>query len=252
MLFAGFGRGHGDLNEFYEPEYIVGRVLEDLRRGETIVDAPTGPVQVYLPPEVLPMFVYPVVLGLNGRSVAKGGSPLKGRLGEQVFDPGITVLDNPHRDYYQAHAIDADGVPTRKTMLIENGVVKTFLYDLDTAGLAGTEPTGHDGCSPWCLEGTPGDTSSDELLAAVADGIYVKSLLGFGQSNIMNGDFSSNVGLGFRIRDGKIVGRIKNTMIAGNVYEMLARNVRVSSDVDPVTRAPHMVLEGVTASAARS
>lgn len=74
--------------------------------------------------------------------------------------------------------------------------------------------------------------------------------MGFGQSNIINGDFSSNVALGYRIRNGEIVGRVKNTMVAGNVYELLKDNVQLSSDKDPVRRMPYAVLEGIQVSAA--
>jgi len=249
MLFAGHGRGFGDLNEFYDPGYVAERILWELRNGEEIAESLSGKTSVYLPPEALPMFLWPVVMGINGRSVAKGESPLKGRLGEQVLDPGITVRDNPHRDYAGGREIDGDGVPTREHLLFENGVLKMFLYDLDSAGLAGAEPTGNDGCSPCSPLITPGEVPSAELLASVESGIYIKGLLGFGQSNIINGDFSANVGLGYRIRKGKIVGRVKNTMVAGNLYDLLKQGVRLSSDVDPISLMPHAVVDGVSASA---
>jgi len=249
MLFAGFGRGYGDLNEFYDPDYIAERILWDLRCGEKIVEPPTGPVTVYLPPETLPMFLFPLSLGVNGRNVAKGDSPLRGRMGRQVLDECMTIVDDPRRPFVGGREIDDDGIPTRKITIFENGVLRAFLYDLDSAGLAGAEPTGNNRCSPYALVLAPGNTPSDQLLAEVADGIYIKQLLGFGQSNIINGDFSGNVGLGFRIKDGKIIGRVKNTMVAGNIYDVFSRNVRLSSDVDPVSLMPHAVVEGITASA---
>ena len=248
MLFAGFGRGFGDLNEFYDPEHIAERVLWDLRHGEKIVEPPTGPVTVYLPSDALPMFLWPLALGVNGRNVAKGDSPLKGRLGEQVLDESMTIADDPHRPFAGGREIDDDGIPTRKITIFENGVLKTFLYDLDSAGLAGTEPTGNNHCSPYLPVLARGAMPSEQLLAEIDDGLYIKQLLGFGQSNIINGDFSGNVGLGFRIKGGKVVGRVKNTMIAGNVYDVFRRNVRLSSDVDPVTLMPGAVVEGITAS----
>ena len=247
MLFAGHGRGFADLNEFYDPDYVADKVLWQLRLGEAITEPPTGPIKVYVPPETLPMFFWPINMGLNGRSVAKGESPLKERLGDQVLDPCLTIVDDPHREW-KGRELDGDGIPTRKNVLFDGGTLKMFLYDLDSAGLAGTEPTGNDGCSPHNSIVTPGEVSSEELLASVDDGIYILGLLGFGQSNIVNGDFSANVGLGYRIRDGKIVGRVKNTMVAGNIYECFKQNVRLSSDVDPVSLMPHAVVEGVTAS----
>ena len=251
MLFAGHGRGWCDLNDFYDPDYIVERVLWQLRNAEKIVAAPTGAVKVYLPPQELPAFLSPIYMGLNGRAVAKGESPLRDRLGEQVLDPCLTIIDDPHRDWAGGHEIDPDGVPTQELTLFDNGVLKTFLYDLDTAGLAGVEPTGNAGCSPYAPVPQPGSVPSEELLASIDDGLYILGMIGFGQSNIINGDFSSNVSLGYRIKDGKIVGRVKDTMIAGNVYDIFKQHVRLSSDVDPISLMPHAVVEGITASAAK-
>jgi len=82
------------------------------------------------------------------------------------------------------------------------------------------------------------------------DGVYIKDLLGFGQSNLMNGDFASNVSLGFAVKNGEIVGRVKNTMIAGNVYELLRDGAELSRDRDPVERMPYAMVEGLAVSAA--
>ena len=67
----------------------------------------------------------------------------------------------------------------------------------------------------------------------------------------MNGDLSANVLLGYCIKNGEIAGRVKNTMIAGNLYEILKQGVRLSSERDPLTLFPYAVVEGVTISAAR-
>jgi len=251
MLFTGFGRGWRDLNEYYDPNLIIEHMLEDLRNAEKIVPAPSGKTVALLSPEMLGMFLWAVQMGINGRNVAKGDSPLRGRVGEQVLDPCLTVVDDPHLNYSNGAAdMSADGIPTRRTTLFDRGVLKTFLYDLDTAGLAGAEPTGHSGCSPYSPEVGPGERTHAELLKSIDDGIYIKQLMGFGQSNIINGDFSSNVALGFRIRGGEIAGRVKNTMVAGNVYELLRSGVRLSSDSDPIQRTPYAVIEGLSVSAA--
>jgi len=252
MLFAGFGRSWRDLNELYDPQAIIDHTLEDLRHGERTVGCPSGACTAVLSPEMLEMLLWAVELGVNGRNVAKGDSPLRGRLGEKVLDESLTLIDDPHVAFAPGAAeIDADGVPARKVGLFTNGVLDRFLYDLDSAGLAGAEPTGHDGCRPHYPAVLPGRRPASELIAGVADGIYLKQLLGFGQGNVINGDFSCNVALGFRIRNGEIVGRVKNVMAAGNVYELLAANVELSSDRDPVLRMPHAVVEGLHVAAAQ-
>lgn len=251
MLFAGFGRAWRDVNDIFDPDFIAGKIIEDLRNGEKTAEAPAGKAKAMLSPQMLGMLFHAVFLGVSGRSVAKGDSPLRGRLGERVLSESITVVDDPHRDYcYGAARIDGDGVPTRRTTLFENGVLKSFLYDYDSAGLAGAEPTGNAGCAPHYCEVAAGERSSDEMLADIDDGIYIKDLMGFGQSNLINGDFAANVSLGFRVRDGKITGRVKDTMVAGNVYELLRESVEVSSNRDEAEHVPYATIEGLTVSTA--
>ena len=252
ILFAGEGRYWRDLDAFYDPDFLIAKTITDLKRSETMAEPhPSGSGIVILSPDMTSTFGWPLLLGINGRNVAKGESPLKGRIGEKILDSSLTIIDDPHRDFDGGAAeMDSDGVPTRKFEIFSEGVLKGFLYDLDSAGLAGAEPTGHNDCSPWSLTLKPGKRTVKELFASVSDGLYLKSLIGFGQSNMTNGDVSGNVMLGFRIRNGELVGRVKDTMIAGNIYELLKSGVEVSSDVDPVSRLPYMKLEGLCISTA--
>ncbi len=246
MLFAGFGRAWNAVNELFDPDRIIAEILGDLRHGETVTPAPQGRTTALLSPEVFSMLLQAVELGVSGRNVAKGDSPLRGRIGERVLDASVTLIDDPHVPFAPGSAeVDGDGVPTRRTDIFTDGVLKGFLYDLDSAGLAGAEPTGHDHCSPHAPEVLPGDRPHEELLAGVDDGLLLKGLIGFGQGNLVNGDFSCNVGLGFRVRHGEIVGRVKNTMVAGNVYDLLAADIRLSSDRDEQLRLPWAVVEGL-------
>jgi PmbA protein len=248
VLFAGHGRSWRDFNALFDPAYLAEKTLLDLRRSEQFADAPKGKTAVILPPEMVRAFLWVVALGVNGRNVAKGDSPLKGRLDEQIFDPALSLTDDPHCDFsYSACAVDADGVPTRKWNVAERGVLRHFLYDLDTAGLAKTTPTGNNGCMPYRLLAAPGELPHEKLSAEIADGLWLVELVGFGQGNIINGDFSCNVGLGWRIKNGALIGRVKDTMVAGNIYELL-KNVRLSSDCDPVSGLPYMLLDGVSVS----
>ena len=252
MLFVGHGHSFREVNDFYNPDLITERLLFDLKHGEKIVESPEGRLPAFLPPEVLGMFLWPLVLGVNGRNVAKGDSPLRGRLGEQIFDPGLTIRDDPHWDFSPGAAeIDGDGIPTRVMMMVEKGVLKNFLYDLDSAGMAGAEPTGNRGCMPYSPEVLPGAEKSGDLLASIDDGIFIRELIGYGQSNMINGDFSGNVALGFRIKKGKIIGRVKNTMIAGNIYDLFKKDVALSSDRDPMLRLPSAVVQGLSVSTSK-
>jgi len=249
MVLTHDQRAWGELDGTYDVEAIAERLIEDMRRAETIVEPPSGRVKAYLPPDTLARFLFALVLGISGRNVAKGESPLRDRVGEQVLAPTLTIIDDPHQPFAPgARSIDDDGVPTQRQTLFENGVLQRFLYDLDTAGLAKTEPTGNNGCTPNNLVVQPGTQPSAELLKSIDDGLFIRGLIGFGQSNVMNGDVSANVGLGFRIKNGEIVGRVKDTMIAGNLYELLAKNVVLSADLDYTGCFPHAVIDGLAVS----
>jgi PmbA protein len=238
-----------DLNDFFDPNIIASRIITHLKRSERMVDPPTGKVTAYLPPETLKRLLGPIFMGTSGRNVAKGESPLVGRLNEKVLADCLTIIDNPHYDYSGgACSIDGDGVPTIKQEIFRNGNLQRYLYDLDSAGLAGEQPTGNSGCYPHCIMVTPGSRPSDELIASISDGLYIENLIGFGQSNVINGDFSCNLALGYRIEKGEITGRVKDTMIAGNLYDLLGGNVELSSDLDHEGRFPHAVVEGLSVS----
>lgn len=249
MLFVGSGRSWRDAGELFDPEFITAETLRDLQRGQSTAPSGEGRMTVLLPPSLTARLFKALEMGVNGRNVARGNSPLEGRIGEQVLDPSITLTDDPHADYADgATAVTSEGVPTRVTSIFENGVLRTFLYDLDSAGLAGdgTEPTGHDGCGPWSLTIPGGQKPSEQLLSETDDGLYIAQLLGFGQGNLINGDFSCNVGLGFRVKGGEIVGRVKDTMVAGNIYELLKSDVELSSDVEPTIRMPYLKVRGIS------
>ncbi len=71
-------------------------------------------------------------------------------------------------------------------------------------------------------------------------------MLGFGQTNMTNGDFSANLLLGFLVENGEIVGRVKDAMISGNIFELLKGDIQISSDVNPYTLQPYMIMPGVS------
>lgn len=249
ILFAGHNRAWGEPSELYAPDAFTEHILWLLRHAATQDEPPAGEVYAVLPPEMLARLLWAIFLGTNGRNVAKGDSPLAGRIGEQVLAPSMTIVDDPHIDFANgATEMDGDGVPARRQTMFENGVLRRFLYDLDSAGLAGVEPTGNNGCQPYSPQVVPGAEPVADLISRIEDGIYVQDVIGFGQSNIINGDFSANVCLGYRIRNGEITGRVKDTMIAGNIYSLLAQGVELSSDTNYDGRFPYAVVSGLSVS----
>jgi PmbA protein len=161
------------------------------------------------------------------------------KIGKQVFDKNFSLRDDPTVAYRPAsRPSDDEGVPSRRTPLINKGVVKGFLYDLQTAALAGKKSTGNGNRNrgglpapaPSALVITPGKTTFDEMVQDIKEGLIVEQLMGAEQGNILGGDFSGNVLLGFKIENGKIVGRVKDTMVSGNVYQILKDIAAIGSE----------------------
>jgi PmbA protein len=205
-------------------------------------------------------------LGLNGRNVYLGTSPLGNQLGQVAFDRRLTLTDDGRLAYgVRSAPFDDEGVPTRTKQLVTEGEVRQFLYDLRTAAQAGVPPTGNGfksfqlsrggyerqpqvAATNWLV--SPGDSSLDEILEGMDEALLVEELIGVGQGNVLAGEFSNNVGLGFLVRRGKVVGRVKNTMIAGNVYELLRDNLLAMSrgrdQVYGTITTPAIAVDGVS------
>ncbi len=177
--------------------------------------------------------------GVNGKLIQKGASPLTDRLGEQVLDERISIFDDGLIDFAASSAPhDTEGLPSARTPLFENGVLRNYLLDLQTAGVLDAKPTGN-GLRTYSSQPgpgdnntmiMPGDTSFDEMLAGIKHGLLVDSVLGGGMGNALAGDFSVNVALGFLIENGKPAGRVKNCMVFGNVYDLLRDGVAAIGD----------------------
>jgi len=241
------------------------RVIERLRWAEKTVSVSSRamPVVFHLAGTLVPLL--PLIPGLSGRQVYLGASPLRDKLGQRAFAPEFTLVDDARLDYaVRSAAYDDEGVPTRTKPLIENGVVCQFLYNLKAAALAGTQSSGNGFKSglfggdfraqPSIAAGTwsvqPGQRSLPALLADLDEALLVEQVIGLGQGNVISGEFSNNLSLGFLVRRGEVVGRVKNTMIAGNVYELLRERLIGLSDrpewVYGVLRAPALALDGVS------
>ena len=247
MLFASSGRSWTELNQFYDKDAIIERVLFDLRNASKIVKTEGGAVPLFIPPNVIGRFLSPVRMAINGRNVAKGTSPLRDKLATQCFAKNISILDNPHIDFCpSSFEYDSVGIPTKKRWLVKDGVLNLFLYDYDTACMTGNAPTGNDGSAPYTMLLSPGTESSDAMLKSIKRGIYVQRMLGFGQTNMVNGDFSANLALGYLIENGEIVGRVKDAMISGNIFELLKGDVQFSSDIHPYYMQPCTIIPGVS------
>ena len=236
---------------------LAGRIARKIELSGRIVAAPEGRLRVLFTPEGLEAVLMPVRQALSGKSVLQGISPLGGKLGEAMFDARFGVTDDPLAEGRVAsRAADEEGVPSAPLPLVERGVVRAFVYDLETAARAGARSTGHGQRTTFGkpviqfsnLRFATGDRDEQALLAEVGDGLVVDELIGVGQGNVSSGAFSHPVALAWRVERGEIAGRVKDAAVAGNAFELLKRIVAIGRDarwLGGTRYVPPMVIEDV-------
>jgi PmbA protein len=205
----------------------------------------------------------PILACLNGKTVEKGTSPFRERLGEELFSPGFTLYDDALRPYFPATSpYDAEGLPGARTTLIDRGALCDFLLDLDTADALGMTPNGNGRRGGWSSPPSPGASTlvvepgleeSARMLAGIERGIVVHYLMGAGQGNPFGGMINANIMLGFLVERGEIAGRVKNTMLAVNVFDLYRSQLAgLSSDAEAVgggALLPYLLADGVAITA---
>jgi PmbA protein len=224
---------------------LVKRVANQFELARRPVEVSTGQMPVVFTPKGLAYTLLPLLQdAFNGEKVLQGLSPLADRLGDQVVDAGFSLYDDGRVPYSpRAYPCDGEGVSTRRTPLLEGGVVENFYYDLQTAALAGAESTGNG----WRLPGhrpspTPstaivaeGETSYAEMLADIPQGILIDQTLGAWAGNVESGDFAAQVHLGYSIDHGEIIGRAKDAVVSGNIFDALANLAAIGDEAVWVT-----------------
>ena len=229
ILWAGHGLGLKKRE--VDHREMARKTVALFRMAENIAPVRSGQMPVIFSPEGMRVLLLALSLGVDGKNVFLGSSPLAGKLGEKIADERFSIIDNPLIDYAGGSGTyDGEGVPHQATPLIENGVLRNFLYDLDTAGRAGAKTTGNGvGCSPTNLVVNEGTTSYEDMVKQTKEGLLVHSVLGLGQGNPISGEFSVNLHVAYKIENGEVVGRVKDVMLAGNTYTAL-KNIMAIGD----------------------
>lgn len=241
-------------DDYLSPVREMGEMLRLATVGQTIK---SGRMPVLFAPTGALVLALPLMMGVNGKNVYTGVSPLKGKVGQKLFDDKITLVDDGTLDgCFNSAPYDDEGVPHRRTVLIQDGVLQGFLYDLKTAAQSGVESTGNGSRgllsqpapSPTNLLLAAGHTPLKDMIAGIDQGLLVHNVLGLGQGNIVSGAFSNPVALAFKIERGEIVGRVKDVSIAGNVYELLQNVAAVSREtrwVHSSFNLPAILIDGM-------
>jgi PmbA protein len=261
MLFV------GDSESSCRPDFIgidglADRVIWQLEmaKKKAAVSTKLLPV-IFTPNGVASALMSPLLLAFNGKSVLEGASPLKDKLGEQVFDKKLSLWDDATIAYVVgSYPFDDEGMSGQRLPLVTNGVVTNFLYDLQTASLAGTQSTGNGqragggfprpDISSLILSG--GDVSFQAMVEDMKEGLIVEQVMGAEQGNLLGGDFGGNVLLGYKVENGEIVGRVKDTMIAGNVYQVLKELLGIGQEarwVGGILQTPPLYCSNVSVTA---
>jgi len=172
----------------------------------------------------------------------QGLSLLKGKEGEAVASQAVTLIDNPfYGGSSMQYPFDAEGSASYAKTVIENGIFKTFLYNLSTASKEGKETTGNAGrqgyASPLCVMPfhfyiKPGEITLEEMMSEVGDGLYITELNGLHSgANPITGDFSL-AAAGYLIEGGKQKAAIQNFTVSDNFYEFIKKVLKVGKELE--------------------
>lgn len=226
------GENVGQKKRAVDTEALASQAIEYFRMAEQIAPVESDEMPVIFTPKGLIALLLSLVLAVDGKNVLLGASPLRDKLGQQIASSSLTIVDNPLIDYGpRTGAFDNEGIPRKVTPIIEKGVLRNFIYDLDTAGRAGRHPTGHGSeRSLTNLVMDPGNIPYETMLHNIKKGLVVHEYLGLGQGNPINGEFSVNLFLGYKVENGKLVGRVKDVMLAGNAFEALKNITAISRE----------------------
>ena len=199
----------------------------------------------------------------SAETAQKGLSPLRGREGEVVASPVVTIVDDPLSEMSAMPIpFDAEGTPARRKNVVENGVLATLLYDRRTAAVAGKETTGNASkgsyaapvtIRPFTFYVAAGDRTEEELLRKADRGVYINFVGGLhAGANAITGDFSLQ-SAGFLIENGKKTAPVKSFTVAGNFFELLKQITAAADNVKVpmpggITNfgAPSVLVEGLT------
>lgn len=238
-----------------EPAEAVGR-----RAGERTVarlnprSAKSKALPVVFEPRVAAGLVGHFAGAVSGAAIARGVSFLKDSLNKDVFAPGISIIDDPHRlRGLRSKPFDGEGVRNARTALVDGGVLKTWILDCASAKQLGLSTTGHaargtggpPSPSTTNLYLEAGRVTPDELIADIRDGFFVSELMGMGV-NMVTGDYSRGAS-GFWIENGMIAHPVSGVTIAGNLKDMFQKLAPANDLVFRYgTNSPTLRVEGMT------
>lgn len=214
----------------------------------------TGTYPVLFDERVASSLIGHLLAAINGQTVARGSGWLLDRLGQQVLPTGLSVIEDPHRPRIGgSRPFDAEGLPTRKRAIVEDGILTGWVLDLATARKLGMESTGNAtrGTSAPPSPGnanidlTLGTASRGDLIAQMGTGLLVTSMIG-STINPTTGDYSRGAA-GWWVEGGHLAYPVNECTIAGNLRDMLLRIIPANDARQHLgTRVPSLLIDGLT------
>lgn len=236
------------------PNLVIEQIVQRLDWAKCNVTPPQGNVPVLLSVNAANLLWSTVSSALNGKRVRENSSPWSDLEQQIVVSELISLVQRPEQRPYDC-PFDDEGMLTKELDLITYGRLNQFYGDRAISRELNIEPTGN-GFRPGLdsypspalvnLMVSPGNKSFSELVTKLDNGIIVDQMLGGGAD--ISGDFSVNVDLGYRVENGKITGRVKDTAISGNVYQILKRVVALGNDSNwnGSFFTPSLIVEGIS------
>jgi PmbA protein len=239
---TGFGVSVGRSPSAVDVERAAGDAIHRATRMLGAKKPASAKLTVVLEPFVSASFLSVLASTLNGEAVLKGRSFFADRVGEEVASPFFTLVDDATDPAASgASRYDAEGLASRRTALIEGGVLQGFLYNTYAARRAGTASTGSavrggfktgPGCGPRAIALTPGDRDQAALIADIDLGLLVQEVSGLHSGvNPVSGDFSVGAA-GIMIRNGQLAEPVREITISSTIQRMLKGVLAVGNDLE--------------------
>ncbi len=251
--FLSVSDGQTERNQL-NPERVAQQILQRLSWAKENTQATNGKFPVLFTSKAADMLWGTIQAALNGKRVLENASPWAERIGQQVISNTLTVFQDPQAGPYSC-PFDDEGHPTQDRVFIRDGVLKDFYCDRITGNNLGTGTTGNGfrpGLGSYPSPGLfnfliqPGSLSLEDLISYMDNGLIVDQMLGGGGG--ISGDFAINVDLGYQVRNGEIIGRVKDTMVSGNIYTALKQVVKLGGDADwnGSCYTPSLIVDGLS------
>jgi PmbA protein len=244
-----------NLGRLESPEHVGKVAAERTIRRLGARKAKTAHVPVVFDPMVAVSMLDHIFEGINGDSVYRGASFLAGKLGQKIAAENVTVIDDGTMvGGFGTSPFDGEGIPTRRTVVIENGVLKSYLLNTYTAKKLGLQTTGNasrglagtPGIGPGNYFLQPGTKTPKQIISEIKDGLYVTEFLGHG-ANLVTGDYSRGAS-GMWISGGELAYPVEEITVAGNLKEIFMNIAEIGNDLEfrGAMACPTIRIEGLT------